>query len=66
MATLAITWMVPLPVCGAFSAIFGTIELPDGATPAQFALSATVIKFGFALAFVLLFELASTTLAGRW
>ncbi len=66
LATLAIMWVVPLPVYGAFSAVFGSIELPDGATSAQFVLSVTVIKIGFALAFVLLFELASTTLAGRW
>ncbi len=66
MATLAIMWVVPLPVYGVFSALFGAIELPDGATSAQFFLSVTVVKIGFALAFVLLFELASTTLAGRW
>lgn len=52
MATLAIMWAVPLPVYGVFSAVFGIIELPDGATPAQFALSATVIKLRFALVFV--------------
>ena len=66
MATLAIMWVVPLPVYGVFSALFGAIELPDGATSAQFFLSVTVVKIDFALAFVLLFELASTTLAGRW
>ena len=66
LATLAIMWVIPLPIYGVFSAVFGAMELPEGASPAQFFVSVTVIKIGFALAFVLLFDLAAATLAGRW
>ena len=66
LATLVIMWVVPLPVYGVYSAVFGAMELPDGASLAQFFLSVTVTKIGFALAFVLLFDLAAATLAGRW
>lgn len=63
--TLAIMWIVPLPIYGVFSTL-GALEMPEVGSTARFFLSVSVIKIGFALAFVLLFDLASATLAGRW
>ena len=65
VATLAIMWIVPLPIYGLFSAL-GALEMPEVGSTARFFLSVSVIKVGFALAFVLLFDLAERTLAGRW
>jgi len=65
VATLAIMWIVPLPIYGLFSAL-GALEMPETGAAVQFVLSVSLIKIGFALAFVLLFDLANTTLAGRW
>lgn len=65
VATLAIMWVVPLPIYGVFSAV-GALETPEVGSTARFVLSVSLIKIGFALAFVLLFDLAAATLARRW
>lgn len=64
-ATLVIMYVVPFPIYGTFQAL-GLVELPEDGTPAQFLLSVLVIKIGVAVAYVLLFRLASPALAGRW
>lgn len=58
LATLAIMWIVPVPIYGAFSAI-GAVDL-GGGQGARFLVGVTVIKIGFALGFVALYQL------GRW
>lgn len=65
VATLAIMYVVPLPVYGVFSAV-GAVELPEVGSPRQFFLSVFVMKIGVALGFVLLYSLAAPALAGRW
>ncbi len=65
VATLTIMYVVPFPVYGAFEAL-EWVELPQDGSPARFLLSVLVIKVGVAVAFVLLFGLARSTLAGRW
>ena len=65
LATLAIQYLVPLPVYGVLEAV-GLVELPEGGSPAQFMLSVLVIKIGVAFAFVLLFRLAGLEAGGSW
>ena len=65
LATLAIQYLVPLPVYGGLQAL-GLVELPEGGSPAQFMLSVLVIKIGVAFAFVLLFRLAGLDGGGSW
>ncbi len=64
VVTLAIMYVVPFPIYGACEAL-GWVELPQGGSPAQFLLSVLVVKIGVSVAFVLLFSLARSTLAGR-
>lgn len=65
LATLAITFLVPFPVYGAFEAL-GWVELPQGGPAWQFVLGVLVIKIGSAVGFVLLWELARSSLRGSW
>jgi hypothetical protein len=63
--TLAIIYIVPFLVYGVFSAVAG-LKLPEGASPVQFLASVFVSKVGTAIAFVLIFYLARSSLSGRW
>jgi len=65
LATLMIMFVVPMPVYGVFT-VAGAVVLPDQGTNPNFLASILVIKIGFALAFVLLFQLAAPALGGRW
>ena len=65
LATLAIQYLVPLPVYAGLEAL-GLVELPEGGSPARFMLSVLVIKIGVAFAFVLLFRLAGLDGGGSW
>jgi hypothetical protein len=65
LAVLAITYVVPLPIYGAFSAL-GVVEMPEDVSPVQFMLSVFVMKIGVSLAFVLLYRRTAPTLGGRW
>ena len=65
LATLAIMYLVPLPVYAALEAL-GLVELPEGGSPAQFMLSVLVIKIGVAVAFVMLFRAARLDIGGSW
>ena len=64
-ATLAITFLVPLPFYAGFEAL-GLVELPQDGTPVQFMLSVLVMKIGVALGFVFLFVLARPMIKERW
>jgi hypothetical protein len=63
--TLAIIYIVPFLVYGVFSAVAG-LKLPEGASPVQFLASVFVSKVGTAIAFVLIFYFARSSLSGRW
>jgi hypothetical protein len=63
--TLAIMYLVPLPVYGVLSALTG-LQPPTGGSPAQFLLGVLVVKLGVAVAFVLLYYLARDRWVGRW
>ncbi len=65
VSTLAIMYVVPLPVYALMSAI-GLVEMPNEGTPGQFMISVLVVKIGVALGFVLLLRLASGVFAERW
>lgn len=62
---LIVIYVVPLLVYGFGSAIAG-LKTPEGASPAKFLLSVLVTKVGTAIAFVLLFYLARSSLNGQW
>ena len=65
VATLAIMFLVPLPVYAGFEAL-GAVEMPQDGSPAEFLLSVFVIKIGVALGFVFLFLLARPVFKERW
>lgn len=65
LATLAITFVVPLPVYALLSSV-GLAAIPDDGTTAQFMTSVLVMKIGTAIGFVLLFWFARGALAARW
>jgi hypothetical protein len=62
---LFVIYVVPLLVYGLGSVIAG-LKTPEGASPAQFLLSVLVTKVGTAIAFVLLFYFARSSLSGQW
>ena len=62
---LAILFIVPILVYGLASVVTG-LKTPEGASPAQFLISVLVSKLGTAIAFVLIFYLARTSLSGQW
>ncbi len=62
---LAIIYIVPFLVYGLFTVIAG-LKPPEGASPAQFLTSVFVSKVGTAIAFVLIFYFASSSLSGQW
>ena len=61
---LAIIFLVPVVVYGAFSSATGL--QPPGDAPWVFLLGVFISKIGTALAFVLIFHAARSDLAGRW
>ncbi len=62
---LAILFIVPILVYGLASVVTG-LKTPEGASPAQFLISVLVSKLGTAIAFVLIFYFARTSLSGQW
>jgi len=62
---LAIIYIVPILVYGLASVVAG-LKNPEGASPAQFLISVLVSKFGTAIAFVLIFYFARSSLSGQW
>jgi hypothetical protein len=63
--TVAIIYIVPFLVYGTFSVLMG-LKPPEGATPLQFLVSVLVSKVGTAIAFVLIFNFARSSLSGQW
>lgn len=62
---LAIIYLVPFLVYSLFSAIAG-LEPPQGASPSQFLISVFIVKVGTAMAFVLIFYFARSSLSKQW
>jgi hypothetical protein len=62
---LAIIYIVPFLVYGLGSVVAG-LKTPAGVSPVQFLLSVLVTKTGTAIAFVLIFYLARSSLSGQW
>lgn len=61
---LAIIYIVPFMVYGLGVAVAG-LKTPSGVSPAQFLLGVLVSKTGTALAFVLIFYFARSSLSGQ-
>jgi hypothetical protein len=64
LLVLAIIFAVPIAVYGLFSAATGL--QPPGDSPQMFLVGVFVSKTGTAIAFVLLFHVARSSLSGRW
>ncbi len=62
---LVIIFIVPILVYGLASVVAG-LKTPEGASPAQFLISVLVSKIGTAIAFVLIFYFARSSLSGQW
>jgi hypothetical protein len=62
---LAIIYVVPFLVYGVGSTVAG-LKPPEGASPGRFLISVLVGKVGVAIAFVLIFYLARTSISGQW
>ncbi len=62
---LGIIYIVPFVVYGVFSKVWG-LKTPEGVSPTRFLISVLVSKVGTAIAFVLIFHFAQSSLAGRW
>ena len=62
---LAIIYIVPFLVYGLGSVVAG-LKTPAGVSPLQFLLSVLVSKTGTAIAFVLIFYVARSSLNGQW
>lgn len=62
---LAIIYIVPFLVYGLASVVAG-LKTPAGVSPAQFLISVLVSKIGTAIAFVLIFYFARSSLSGQW
>ncbi len=65
LSTLAIMYVVPLPVYALMESM-GFVEMPTDGTPGQFMLSVLVVKVGVALGFVFLLRLSYDVFADRW
>ena len=64
MAVWAVIFIIPILVYGLSSAV--TDLLPPGDSPIRFLLGVAVSKFGTALAFVLIYNLAPDPQKGQW
>lgn len=62
---LVVIYIVPFLVYG-LATIVANLQPPEGATPARFLISVLVSKVGTAIAFVLIFYFARSSLSGRW
>ena len=62
---LVIIYIVPFLVYGLGSVVAG-LKTPAGVSPAQFLMGVFVSKTGTALAFVLIFYVARSSLSGQW
>lgn len=62
---LVIIYIVPLLVYG-LASVVADLKPPEGASPAQFLISVLVSKIGTAIAFVLIFYFARSSLSGQW
>lgn len=62
---LAIIYIVPFLVYGLGSVVAG-LKMPAGVSPVQFLAGVFVSKIGTALAFVLIFYVARSSLSGQW
>ena len=65
LATLAIMYVVPLPIYGGLSLVTD-IQPPSPDSPGLFMLSVLVVKVGTAIGFVLLFYLARNRWLEDW
>src|SRR3972149_10659244 len=62
---LAVIYIVPFLIYALASVVAG-LKPPEGASPAQFLVSVLVSKIGTAIAFVLIFYFARSSLSGQW
>ena len=62
---LAIIYIVPFLIYGLASVVAG-LKSPEGASPARFLVSVLISKIGTAIAFVLIFHFARSSLSGQW
>lgn len=62
---LIIIYIVPFIVYGLATVVAG-LKPPESASPARFLLSVLVSKIGTAVAFVLIFYFARSSLSGQW
>jgi len=62
---LAIIYIVPFLVYGLASVVTG-LKTPEGVSPARFLVSVLVSKVGTAIAFVLIFYIARSSLSEQW
>jgi len=62
---LAIIYIVPFLVYG-LASVVTDLKPPEGASPARFLISVLVSKVGTAIAFVLIFYFARSSLSGQW
>jgi hypothetical protein len=65
LLVLIIIYVVPFLVYGIGSAVAG-LKTPEGASPIKFLISVLVTKIGTAIAFVLIFYFARSSLSGQW
>jgi hypothetical protein len=62
---LVVIYLVPFLVYGLATVVVG-LQPPEGASPARFLVSVFVSKIGTAIAFVLIFYFARSSLSGQW
>jgi hypothetical protein len=62
---LVIIYIVPFLVYG-LASVVTDLKPPAGASPARFLISVLVSKVGTAIAFVLIFYFARSSLSGQW
>ncbi len=65
VSVLAIIYIVPFLVYG-LASVVTDLKPPEGPSPAQFLISVLVSKIGTAIAFVLIFYFARSSLSGQW
>ena len=65
VVVLAIIYVVPFLVYGLATTVT-SLKPPEGASPARFLISVLVSKIGTAIAFVLIFYIARSSMSGQW